>query len=463
MAIKAGQILHVANSFVVDRIQTGGPGNLDIPQEKVNELGNYQSVGIVRDVPELTFSLECLDVDTEVEALMQGSDSPHDDARGDLRDPTPGTTVGTKYETAKCRPIDIISPWKSPDKNFEVVHGVAVPNLYLESASYRYGLAENAGETFSLRGDSIFYVPGVPRQMFVVLTADADVTGTEIAFTNGPALLYVESGRNVYALSVSADGERLTPGDDYTETATGITLTTAGQDKLRAKLPTTATPGQTVRLSIVYGVARVAGTPYNAPSNNTQTGPSPFNTSEDPMHQGTTVKPAAIRGKDIDVYFAPRATDGTYPARVRWPDVQSATLEWRQTLEEDREFGNPRAIGRDATDVPTVNGTVEIKPRSVEAFFTRLRQITGISDVNQIMGPQSSIIGRLEVELRNPESGGTSSLSAGRVLKTHRVDDARFTMPGYEGRVQQKMTTTINWESDTGLHEVYRGSGPMYP
>lgn len=51
MSIRGGQILHVANQFVVDRIQTGGPGTLNIPQEKVFELGNYRSVGIVRDSP----------------------------------------------------------------------------------------------------------------------------------------------------------------------------------------------------------------------------------------------------------------------------------------------------------------------------------------------------------------------------------------------------------------------------
>jgi hypothetical protein len=128
-----------ANNFVVDRIQTGGPGNLNIPQDKVYELGNYQSVGIVRDVPDLTFSLDCLDVDTEIEALLTGS-----------VDPGAGAT-STKYTLGTSKPIDILSPWKSPYGDFAIVRGVAIPNLALESASYRYGLRDNAGEQFSLR------------------------------------------------------------------------------------------------------------------------------------------------------------------------------------------------------------------------------------------------------------------------------------------------------------------------
>ena len=145
---------------------------------------------------------------------------------------------------------------------------------------------------------------------------------------------------------------------------------------------------------------------------------------------------------------------------VRWPDVQSATVEWRETLEEDYEFGNPRAVARDASDVPTVSGAIELKPRSVDAFFTRLRQITGVSDLTRVIGPQSSLTGALRIVLRTPESGGTSAVAAGQVLKTHYVPAARFTLPGYEGRVQQKMTSTLNYESDDGVLEIYKGAKP---
>lgn len=439
MAIKAGQILHVANQFVVDRIQTGGAGALNIPQEKVFELGNYRSVGIVRDVPDLTFSLECLDVDTEVEALMTGSMDPLADANG------------TKYELANCKPIDIISPWKTPHGAFTTVHGVAVPNLYLESASYRYGLAENAGETFSLRGDSIYYIPGTPYQDVVAGDALTAVTGPPAGrghtFENGPALAYVEGGVTRYALSVSVNGQRLVRGSEYTDTAAGVTL-----------LGDYATVNQaTDVVSIVYGSAVSATYP--------QAGATPFGTGNGHLvHQGTSIKPAAIRGKDIDVYFAtaiPGVDLGAgvgQPVEVRWPDVQSITLDWSRTLEEDREFGNPNAVGRDATDVPTVSGSVELKPRSVEAFYTRLRQITGVHQLDRIMGPQSSLTGALRVELRNPDSGGSLAQAAGAVLKTHYVPAARFTMPGYTGTVQQKMSTTLNFESDDGLLETTKGA-----
>src|SRR3954447_20695101 len=123
MAIKAGQILHAMNQFIIDRIQTGGAGNLNIPQERVYELGNYRSVGIVRDVPDLTFTLDVLDVSTEVEALLCGADpnSPEGDGGGTLG--TDGLT-GSNYPLAANATVDIISPFKSTQGAFNVVQGV---------------------------------------------------------------------------------------------------------------------------------------------------------------------------------------------------------------------------------------------------------------------------------------------------------------------------------------------------
>ena len=53
MSIRGSQILHDVNGYVVDRIQTAGPGALNIPEEKVYELGNFETLATVRDIPDL--------------------------------------------------------------------------------------------------------------------------------------------------------------------------------------------------------------------------------------------------------------------------------------------------------------------------------------------------------------------------------------------------------------------------
>lgn len=476
MAIKAGRILHVANNFVVDRIQTGGPGNLNIPQERVNEVGNYETVAIVRDTPELTFSLDSYNVDTELEALLTGSADPSADP------------AGTKYDLAVTKPFDVVSHFKSPDGAFEGVKGVAIPALTLESASYRFGMKENAGQQFSLRGDSLYYIPGTPyREVFAG-------TGAQTEFTLAKtALKYASAGANLYVLSVIVDGQRMVPGTDYTSIATKVTFATA--------------PANNAVIAVVYGSATTAT----------------FET----VHQGVSVKPAAIRGRDLDVYFSTEVTratvtnklldtdvvtlttgaahgigvgetitvsigdavfDGTFvtvsgttgstvkyakthadvlteaatgtitgAVEVRWSGVQSATVDWKVTLEDDWEFGNKHAVSRDYTDTPDVTGQVELRPADVDALFTKLRQITGVTS-GDVIGPDSVVTGALRIVLRNPESGGTTSAAAGATLKTLYVPAAEFTLPGYEARVQQKLATTLSYTSKDGVLEVYKGA-----
>lgn len=422
MAIKAGQILHVMNQFVVDRIQTGGAGNLNIPQERVYELGNYQSVGLVRDVPDLTFSLDALDVSTEIEALVTGSSDPHTDALGDG-----SVTDASAYALSAWAPVDVISPFKSTQGAYSVVQGVAVPQLSLEQAQYRYGLRQNAGENFSLRGDSIYYIPGTPYLLeyagdgsnatFPYMTNEA----TPQALT---ALLYTEQGESIYALNVSVDGVRQNLGTDYTATDTQVVFTTA--------------PALDAKIRIVIGSTTVSAS-Y----------PQALNDADGSL--GTYAKPTAIRGKDIDVYVGGNSTTPFY-----WHDVQSVQVDWKVNLEADFEFGNPHAVARDFVDAPDVTGTIELKPITVKALFDKLNQMTGVS-ASDIVGPQSSVTLPIQIRLKNPDFGGATGHPAGTVLKTLWIPDARFQIPGYEGRVSQKVVSQVQFTSDSGTLVVFKG------
>ena len=65
-----------------------------------------------------------------------------------------------------------------------------------------------------------------------------------------------------------------------------------------------------------------------------------------------------------------------------------------------------------------------------------------------VIGTATSAPLALDVVIRNPETGVP--------IKRFAVDDARFTIPGFSGRVQQKTTVSITWESDEGdllVHE----------
>jgi hypothetical protein len=107
-------------------------------------------------------------------------------------------------------------------------------------------------------------------------------------------------------------------------------------------------------------------------------------------------------------------------------------------------------------DAPDVTGTIELKPITVNALFAKLNQMTGVPG-NEVVGPQSSVTLPLQVRLLNPESGGTSAHAPGTVLKTLYIPDARFTIPGYEGRVSQKLVNQLAFTSDRGVLAVFKG------
>lgn len=404
MAVKAGQLLHDAYGFVVDRIQTGGATSLNIPEEKVYEVGNFQAVGVIRDTPDLSFSIECWDVSTEIEALLT------------FTDPT-AVVPGDAFSLADSVPMDIISPLKDGWNIYDASRGVVIPFLFLESARYRFEVKGNASANHTMRGDSYFFIDGSPYYE----EFDGDGATTTFNLTHTPAQAYSYQGKTWYVLGASvvhADRtyQRLFLGDHYTNDAMSLTLTD----------PALAPVGSTVR--VVYGEA--------TPSNYPQT-----------VHTPATIKPAAVRGRNIDVYVG--TADAT-PVFSRWTSVQSAEVNWSVTLDKDEEFGNSQVVSQDH-NVPEVTGNVVIRPRNTKELWDRVQTVCNVTSGN-IAGALTSIPLPMEIRISDPDTGMRH--------KTLYVPDARFKPPALEGRVQQKLEPTFEWTSDGGNFFIYDGIRP---
>jgi hypothetical protein len=473
MAIKGGQIIHAGNGVaVIDRIQTAGPGQLNIPTEKIYELGNYNSVATVRDTPDLVFTSESFDVSLEFEALLSGaytgrtvSDAVTTSADATLTSATAafvaadvgrqirifynnGTTQVTTIlsrtsgvsielsenatatdtaveiqiwpngiDLATAVPVDIASQFKAgvtATSPYAVINSVALPFLYLEQMSYRFGLRDNATQQAQLRGDTIFYNPG---PTFVESTAGSGVAAQAIPTAHSAYAVGESDGRRVLAVTVGTS--RLTFGVDYTETygsiSGGAAVTTI---HLVDAVPTTST----VRL--IYS--------------------SPTSVSYDATtHPSATVKPAAVRGRDIDVFIGGYDPDDVAGSQAnKLTSVQAVTLDWRVTIDKDEEFGNYYAVSQDF-DVPSVTGSIDIKPRDPAELMSLIRTLEGISDATKVLGTATSVPLELDIVIKNANDES-------RVIKRLHVPDARFTPPGFQGRIQQKLTVTVPFESDEG-------------
>lgn len=476
MAIKGGQIIHVGDGVtLIDRIQSAGPGQLNIPTEKIYELGNYRSVATIRDVPDLSFSLESLDVSTEIETMLTRAYAGRTVTDGvSTTDPTftsatasfvtadvgrmviitkddgsefvttvasrtNGTTVELTDATdfsdtaltfrivengidlATSNAVDIAGQFKAGITAADptlVIASVATPYLSLEQMSYRFGLRDNATQTATLRGDTIFYNPGA---CFVEETAGSGSGGQAVVSAHSAYQLAEGDERRV--LSVCAGGRRLTFGADYVESYGSISGGAA---------VTTVTITDAVATTDLIRIM------YSSPTTVQYA---------QGVHPDTTVKPAAVRGRDIEIYVGGYDPNDIAGSQVnKTTSVQSVTVDWRVTLDKDEEFGNYYAVAYDF-DVPAVNGSIDIKPRDNADLLTTLRQITGVSDATKVIGPSTAVPLEVDVVIKHPDTGA--------VIKRLHVPDARFTVPGYTGRVQQKTTVTLPFESDEGSLTVF--------
>lgn len=437
MSIKAGAILFDANGYVIDRIQSGGPGALNIPEEKIYEVGNWQSVGTVYDIPDLSFDLESFDVSPEFEFILINED------------PVAPSVSVIDFQDAFA--IDVISPFKSARNAYNIINGVVVPYLTLERVNYSFGVGSSATQSFTLRGDSIFYVPGVPY----IQRETLDGMGGTVAVTydNPDAAVYNGSGSSEYALNIclynSTSQLRLFEDDMTSASATGFTI------------PATYNDGTWDYVQICYSGEDGATPLYYTQDVHAEAGQYTIAGESGPMGLGASpgaspfdagTKPAAIRAKDIDIYTADATDNPDNPASATWTrltGVQNFDATWQVTLENDEELGNDRYVDQDY-DTPEVNGSMTIKAYDVADLFSKINLVTGVT-AGEVLGPNITDPIQLQIGINDP-------LNSGARIKTIHLPEARFTVPGMNAQVQTKLESQFDFTSDTGVMKVYKGA-----
>ena len=194
--------------------------------------------------------------------------------------------------------------------------------------------------------------------------------------------------------------------------------------------------------SATYDTIKITYSSETSGTSYTQTGTNP-NGQQIHLSSGS-VKPAAVRSQDLDVYIG---TNAATPVWTRFNSVQSVNADWTVSLENDEELGNDRYVASDY-DVPEVSGSIGVKPFNPADMWAKLSQITGVT-AGEVVGPNASSTVPLEMRIHHPDTGAR--------LKTIYIPDARFVVPGMQGQVQSKLENTLNFTSDSGQMYVYNG------
>lgn len=420
MSIHAGSILHVGGNNVIDRIQSAGLGDVRIPQEVVRETGNPDVVGKVPGDPDFTFTLESLDVSTELEAWLTGKLGTN--LASGTAAPGAGDADGTLYDfSSATRFVNIASPWKDPATGSAgvVAAGHLVPGYFPTRIRYRFGVTDNASQEVELSGGSYYYNGNAPVEQFE--TGD----GTTTAFaTDDPAVPYRVGGaegttfRSIFGVIVN--GELQTEGVDFTQSNPG-----------------SSTPGSR---TVTFTTAPASGADIRFAYFTTAARSYPK-----PVHASTVVKPAAVRGRNICVYL------GSGGARQKLGGVQSAEVEYTIDAEVEREFCNEEIVGVTINGNDTT-GSITVRAKNADTFLSVLSKITGIA-AGEVIGYLNLNQIRLDIEIRNPKDPAT-------VLKTLSVDDAVFQIPGTPARVNTPTDFELRFESESGALKVYKGARP---
>jgi hypothetical protein len=415
MSVHAGSILTVGGNNVIDRIQSAGLGDATVPVETIREVGNKLVVDKIPGEPDFTFSLESLDVSTDIMALLTGK-------TGALAEPggAPGAAdaVGTEYKWLDCGYINIASPWKDAlnDAAGDIVAGHLVPAYYPTRVRYAFGVTDFATQTVDLGGGAFYYAKAAPVEEYGV--ADGVITAF---ITADPTIEHRLGGaagttfRNVFGVIVG--GVPMIEGVDFTVT---------GGNGTPATITFAVAPAATDLVRYAYFT--------DAPKAYPQ-----------PVHAATIVKPGAVRGRNIVVLL------GTGGARQRLSSVQSIELEASVDTEVERELGNEEPVGRVVNGTDTT-GTMTVRSKNSDAFIDLLSKVTGVAN-DEVFGYLNQNAIPLEIQIQNPKNPG-------QILKTLYVSDAIFQMPGTPARVNAPTDFALRFDSQNGTFSEFKGAKP---
>lgn len=394
MSVDSGKIMFTGGGqFLLDRVQSGDVSR-NTPEEVIKELGNEESVETVRDIPESTFSLESFDTSVELEALLC-RENP--------------STINTPLNLRNALPIDITAPHKGEGESKNATHGVILAGLSVNSVRYAMGVDQNAGNTFQLVND--YEWPGVGSPIAEEFAGQGD---GDASYTLGtPNAVPTEvRGQDRYVLSAcvyKADGSYTQLAfDEYTDNATTITL-----------LDGDAAPVGSV-LAVTYFTTDIQEYLQG-------------------VHPTATVKPGAIKGKDIRVYVGPQGGP-----LVWWRGLQSTEFNWSRTGTAEKEMGSVKRVATDY-DTPEVTGNLTMRPGTLEYLYARIVEVTGGDPAKVANVLNTELLEILAVYL-HPTTGA--------VLKGLRTPAARVDAPPLSARVNEKRGAVFNFKDDGGNLEI---------
>lgn len=419
MSIPAGHIITVGALNVIDRLQDAGLQNPKVPTEVVRETGNDLVVGKVLTEPDFTFQMTSWDVSCDMLAMLTGKLGDITASHG----PAHSDAAGTVYHWENCQFVNLAAPWArdTGTAGGHISSGVLVPAYYPTALTYKFGVTANAEQTVTLSGGAYYMAEAYPIEETAV--ADGETASFETAEKARPYRIGGAGGtvfRHVYG--VLLDGVIQQEGVDYVEEGGAK----GGEESTKVKIKFATMPAENAVLKFMY-FSDAAHTLPQA------------------VHADTTVSPAAVRGRNIEIRLG--AHGETHVIR----GVQTLDLSASTSGSVQREMGTQDPIGYDVTGTDTT-GSIGIDPKDEGSLYDTLEKMTGVSR-DEVFGYINEHPIPLTAVIYDPKAPAT-------VLKSINIGDALFQPPGTDAKVNTVTNLSIPFESEAGTFSEVKGQLP---
>ncbi len=426
MSIPAGHIITVGGLNVIDRLQDSGLQNPRVPTEVIRETGNDLVVGKVLTEADFTFQMTSWDVSCDMMALITGKRGA---GMGATEGPAAADPNGTKYKWENCQFINLACPWArdTGSEGGHITSGVLIPAYYPTAVSYKFGVTANAEMAVTLNGASYYQADApepatqgcYPLEEFATPAEKATTVETsEIARPYRIGGFGSTTYRRVFG--VLRNGVIQQEGVDYVE---------EGGAK-----PGEASKVVKLKFAKEFGAGEVVRYCYFSD----KTG----HTIPQAVHASTVTTPAAVRGRNVEVLI------GEGGGEVLLRGVQTLDINATSTGSVQREMGTQDPIGYNVTGTDC-NGTVTLDPKEESALYEALEKMTGVSR-KEVLGWLNEHTIPMKVKIYDPKAPATC-------IKSIRVGDCKFQMPGTAAKVNQTLSLPISFESEAGTYEEVKG------
>jgi hypothetical protein len=367
----------------------------NIPTTDIDELGDPQHAGTVRDVAEVTATIQAYDVSVKLFAALTGKN--------------PNSYPGAGVDVSLLGDVDIIGVIRD-ETVADYAKSVHLRRCRVNGFTFTYSINGEATEEYTFQGSE-------KRWFKYDIIVDAFTSSNSSPLTLSYTPLTLKNNHKV--ISYVQDGT-------YYKEVTSSPTAGAGEYRYNTSGHTITTPDSIVNYAVaVY---------------HTNTGSNLWNDVSD------SSIPAAVRGKDIPVLIAANQIDR----------VQSVTIRGTFPVERVEEMGNSEVAGY-ITQVPQITGDITVLDTDISLISLFTTGSLTSSDVEYQLCEYTADGISLEIRIQDPSDACTLP-GSGTTIKTIYIPSLTITSEGHSTNVGGSAQQTFSFRSTTGQCIVYSGS-----